>query len=290
MGAVMGVHVRSLTMAFAGALALAVLAPAALATMPEAAGAQAQGGRRAPPPPPRQAVRRPARKSQVVFIGGYFYDPFFGPYPWWPRHAYPGWYFPDFDDRAELKIVCRQRVAAVYVDGFYAGVVDDFDGVFQSLPLPPGGHRVSLYLEGFETAEFNVYLRRGANFTIRHEMERLRPGEESRRPVIAPPVPPPPDGTYDPPRRTPPVVSTPAPPPADGPVGEVEIRVQPATATVFIDGERWLSSEAGRYEMTLPAGRHRVDVTASGYKAFTTEVQAREGGHEVLNVSLVRER
>lgn len=25
-----------------------------------------------------------------------------------------------------------------YVDGFYAGIVDDFDGVFQDLPPPPG--------------------------------------------------------------------------------------------------------------------------------------------------------
>jgi hypothetical protein len=34
------------------------------------------------------------------------------------------------------------------VDGFYAGIVDDFNGVFQSLPLTPGGHTVVLYVEG----------------------------------------------------------------------------------------------------------------------------------------------
>ncbi|MCC6991685.1 MAG: PEGA domain-containing protein [Acidobacteria bacterium] len=278
----MTVRLRSITLALAGALSVAWLAPVTVSVIgadADRAIGQDRGGRRAPPPPARPAAARPARKSQVVFIGGYFYDPFFGPYPWWPRQAYPGWYFPYFDQRAELKIACRARDAAVYIDGFYAGVVDDFDGVFQSLPLPPGGHRVSLYLAGYETAEFNVYLRRGAHFTIRHEMERLQPGGESRRPALAPPVPPPPDGTYEPPRRTPPMVSTPAPLPAEGPIGEVEIRVQPATATVLIDGERWLSSEEGRYEMTLPAGLHRVDVTASGYKAFTAEVQAREGGH-----------
>jgi hypothetical protein len=31
----------------------------------------------------------PFHRSNVVFIGGYFYDPFFGPYPWWPLEAYP---------------------------------------------------------------------------------------------------------------------------------------------------------------------------------------------------------
>jgi hypothetical protein len=33
-------------------------------------------------------------------------------------------------------VLATPKEAAVYVDGFYAGVVDDFDGVFQSLPLP----------------------------------------------------------------------------------------------------------------------------------------------------------
>jgi len=28
--------------------------------------------------------RPPVRRGAVVFIGGYYYDPFFGPYPWWP--------------------------------------------------------------------------------------------------------------------------------------------------------------------------------------------------------------
>jgi hypothetical protein len=64
-----------------------------------------------------------------VFIGGYFYDPFYGPYPWWPRTAYPYWYFPVYDKRAEVRLRVEPEEAedaAVYVDGFYAGVVDDF--------------------------------------------------------------------------------------------------------------------------------------------------------------------
>jgi hypothetical protein len=36
----------------------------------------------------------------------------------------------------------------VYVDGFYPGIVDDFNGVvFQALPLTPGGHTIILYLK-----------------------------------------------------------------------------------------------------------------------------------------------
>ena len=40
------------------------------------------------PPAPAVAVRG------HVFVGGYFYDPFFGPYPWWHRTAYPYWLLP----------------------------------------------------------------------------------------------------------------------------------------------------------------------------------------------------
>ncbi|HUU34336.1 MAG TPA: PEGA domain-containing protein [Vicinamibacterales bacterium] len=283
---------RAVVAALAAVIAVNAAAPVA-ARSPKAqrtAVHEQRGGRRVPAPAPRPTVRRPARSSQVVFIGGYYYDPFFGPYPWWPRPAYPGWYFPYYDDRAEVRIACHERAAAVYVDGFYAGIVDDFDGVFQRLPLPPGPHRVSLYLEGYVTANFSVYLRRGSTFTIHHEMVRLAPGGVSRPPAIAPPVPPPPDGTYTPPRGTPPVTAPSAPSFSTAEVGTIEIRVQPASAAVMIDGERWMSSDEGRYEVQLPAGSHRIEVSAAGYRSFSSAVQVDEGEPAHVNVSLVRER
>ena len=55
--------------------------------------AQARDRQRpAPRPVPRPAPRvvpRPTSRGSIVFIGGYFYDPFFGPYPWWPRPVHP---------------------------------------------------------------------------------------------------------------------------------------------------------------------------------------------------------
>ena len=51
---------------------------------PLSAGAQRRAVPRHPTPPaPAVAARA------HVFVGGYFYDPFFGPYPWWHRTAYP---------------------------------------------------------------------------------------------------------------------------------------------------------------------------------------------------------
>lgn len=241
------------------------------------------------PPAPRPPSRPVVRRGAVVFVGGYFYDPYFGPYPWWARPAYPFWYFPRFDDRAEVRVDCRERLAAVYVDGFYAGIVDDFDGLFQRLPLPPGGHRITLFQDGFETADYNVYLRPGSTFTIHHQMVRLAPGETSHRPDVAPPVPPPPEGTYTPPRGAPPVPpSPPMGPPRDSATGWLELHVQPAAATVLVDGERWVSSGEGIFELQLPVGTHRIEVTTPGYRAYIGTIEIHDDERTPLHVSLAR--
>jgi hypothetical protein len=237
---------------------------------------------------PRPAPPRPAKRGTHVFIGGYFYDPFFGPYPWWPRGAYPPWYYPVYDHHAEVRVACTPRAAAVYVDGFYAGLVDDFDGAFQRLALPAGGHRIALYLDGYVTEEFSIYLRPRSTFTLRHTMLRVPPGGMSDRPVLSSPVPPPPDGTYAPPRGTPPAIQSPAPPSAAGEPGTIELRVQPAAATVTIDGAAWLSSDPGLFVVELPAGRHHVEVSAPGYRTFTTDIDVPAGDTAPINVSLVR--
>ncbi len=244
--------------------------------------------RPAPRPAPRPSPPRPTKRGSFIFIGGYFYDPFFGPYPWWPRGAYPPWYYPVYDHHAEVRVACTPRHAAVYVDGFYAGIVDDFDGTFQRLALPAGGHRIALYLEGYVTEEFSVYLRPRSTFTLRHTMLRVPPGGISDRPVLSTPVPEPPAGTYAPPRGAPPVVQGPAPPAAVGEPGAVEVRVQPASATVTIDGAAWLSSDPGLFVVQLPPGRHHVEVAAPGYRTFTADIDVVVGETTPLNVSLVR--
>jgi hypothetical protein len=174
----------------------------------------------------------------------------FGPYPWWPRTSYPYWYFPVYDNRAELRVQASPRDAAVYVDGFYAGIVDDFDGILQRLYLPPGGHQIALYHDGYRTVFHNVYLRPGSTLKLHDRLEPLLAGQRSEPPPVAPPVPPvppPPDGSCRAPRRAPPTPGPATVParPAEG-FGTLEIRVQPIGADVTIDGERWLSSDEGQ--------------------------------------------
>ena len=107
--------------------------------------------------------------------------------------------------------------AEVYVDGYYAGVVDDFDGMLQRLRVEPGQHEITLYHDGYRAVHQRVYLTRDRTFKIKQQMEKLPAGEVGEaRPIPAPlppgaqpPLPLPRDG-----RRTPPNLAAPNAPAA----------------------------------------------------------------------------
>jgi hypothetical protein len=242
---------------------------------------------------PAMAQRRGGRLQGPVFIGGYFYDPFFGPYPWWGPGAYPYPYFPVYDDRASVRVLVTPKEAAVYVDGYYAGIVDDFNGVFQSLPLSPGPHDITLFLEGYRTVHQKLYLTRRKSYKVRYTMQPAASGEQSEPPPVAPPVPPPPPGSAMLPRSGRPggPVEMPGQAPAFGVTaagfGTLALRVQPADAEVVIDGEKWTPSEPGeRLNVEVNAGVHHVVVQKSGYRTFTGDVTVQRGETTPLNVSL----
>lgn len=228
----------------------------------------------------------PPHRGAVVFVGGYFYDPFFGPYPWWLPTAYPHPYYPVFDDRAEIRVQVSPKQAAVYIDGYYAGVVDDFDGFFERLPVTPGPHTIDLYLPGYRTVRQQMYIGPNSTYNLRLALERLGAGEDSEQPSVAPPLPPPPDGTARRPRTYPgPMPVPPAIRAAD--FGSLAIRVQPADAEVIIDGEPWNASAVGDpVVVQLADGSHRVEVVKSGFRRFATEVIVKAGSTATLNVSL----
>ena len=54
----------------------------------------------------------------------------------------------------ELRIQVRPRDAQVFIDGSYAGTVDDFDGTFQSLRLEEGEYQVELGPARLRAARF----------------------------------------------------------------------------------------------------------------------------------------
>ena len=58
----------------------------------------------------------------------------------------------------DVRLQVRPRDAAVYVDGYYAGIVDDFDGAFQRLTLEVGPHEVAIEVPGFGPQVYNIYV------------------------------------------------------------------------------------------------------------------------------------
>lgn len=80
----------------------------------------------------------------------------------------------ELDAHGSVGIDVPQRDAAVYVDGFYVGVVDDFNGALEHLNLTPGPHRIELRAPGFETTTFDVNIEAGRVIVYRTPM---RPGE-----------------------------------------------------------------------------------------------------------------
>ena len=60
----------------------------------------------------------------------------------------------------------------MYVDGYFAGHVDDFDGIFQSLTLEEGPHKIEIVAPGFETLDIDIRILPGRKITYKGELKR----------------------------------------------------------------------------------------------------------------------
>ena len=275
--------------------------------------------------------RRVGRVSRVV-VGGY-YDPFFySPFWYDPWYASPyqwRWYPPYrgayLAPEASVKLDVKPNQAEVYVDGYYAGIVDDFDGAFQRLHVAPGEHEIELYLDGYRPVKQKVYLTADNTFKVKYAMEKLAAGEQAgpRPQPLNPPAaqggppeqmppgayppgqppgaypPGPPPGAYPPSqpprgpvsRRMPPPAPQAPPPPGSGPTastyGSIAIRVQPNDAEVSIDGEPWRAPGGQeRLIVEVSEGSHTIEIRKTGYRTYVTQVDVRRGTTTPLNVSL----
>ena len=110
---------------------------------------------------------------------GYFY---YDPYTWYPYDNYRydnyGYAFRGYGygyPTGELRLQVRPRHADVYVDGYFAGRVDDFDGMIQALRLEDGPYTIELVAPGYEPLLFNVRIIPGRKITYRGDMRPIRP-------------------------------------------------------------------------------------------------------------------
>ncbi len=125
---------------------------------------------------------------------GYFYDPYlwgyYSPYAWGygaPYYygggggyyggggGYGGGYSRENSrDIGGLRLKVRPIQGQVYVDGYYVGEVDSFDGNFQKLQIEAGAHRVEIRADGFETVQFEVMITPGETVIYKGDMKRIQ--------------------------------------------------------------------------------------------------------------------
>ena len=258
-----------------------VIGALALIAWPADADAQRRRGRR--------RVIRPAIYSSYGYGPGFgFYNPYFyGPSAFGPWGPYP--YGVRYEGRGSIRLQVKPEETEVYVDGYYAGVVDSYDGFLQRLHLPPGEHEIELYLEGHRSIQEQLYLPVGSTYHIRHEIEPLGPGETAQ-PHPVPPVQPEVEAALSP--RPAPGGRRTAPPlraPVSG-FGTLAIRVQPGDAVILVDGKEWLGPDTPllRLELELGAGWHHIEVRREGYEGYATDVEVRPEERTAVNISLPR--
>lgn len=122
---------------------------------------------------PYGGYRRQYPYGYGSFGMGYLY---YDPYRWHPGAGYVDPYrrFGSHStfDIGELRLDVSPRRAQVYVDGYFAGTVDDFDGAFQAIKLAPGAYRIDVVAHGYEPLTFDVRIGPGQKIRYRGDLYR----------------------------------------------------------------------------------------------------------------------
>ena len=295
---------RSVRSAFMTTAALAL----AVALWPSDAHAQTRGHARPRVSPPPHGGSSHARVYRPYYYAPYYYRPVYyapyysgfywgvgwGAYGWYPPPYY--WQYPyppypyGYSDESALRVQVKPTDAEVYIDGYFVGVVDSYDGMFQRLHLPPGEHVVEIFHERYRPLREPMRFAPRETYELKRQLEPLAPGDPA-------PVRPKPDPSARPadreaherrPQRDDRVEPSPreaGTPSSDS--GAVAFRIQPGGATVLIDGEKWEGPNGSeRLVVHLSEGAHRVEIQKEGYRPFVTEVRVRRGETVPLNISL----
>lgn len=223
--------------------------------------------------------------------------PYYWDWGWgYPYYGYPYGYGRPYyySGRAisSLRVIVEPNDTRVYVDGYYAGTADDFDGIFQRLNVAPGRHELLLRKEGFKTHRFQVYAAEDRTLKLKYRMQ-AGAGEDPSEDLTGG------HGVAEEPRydlerdlrerdretREPErAVRETAREPE---VGYLRLDVRPGDATVYVDGEfRGSARQADRLD--LPPGRHRLEVVRPGYRTVEREIEVRPGRNEAVAIDLER--
>lgn len=265
--------------------------------------------------------RYPYYGGYYPYYGGYYpyygygYYPYYGGYwdgywgwgaslgwgsPYYGTSGYfsyssPGYYRSSGYGVGSLRLIVKPENTKVYVDGYYTGEVDEFDGLMQRLDLSPGRHEIAFKLDGHRGYRVKVYVAVDRTLKIKHSMEkgegpelvedltdghgedpepaRQAEGWEERDPR-APEQGEPREPVSD--RR-----------PAARDLGSVRFDVTPEDASVYVDGE-FQGSARRLGELDLRAGRHRVEVVRPGFDTVERDIEIEPGRVARIAIDLTR--
>ncbi len=236
------------------------------------------------------------------YYGGY-YGSFWGPYGGFYGGYYPYGgtiYHYGYSDRGDLRLLVDPAETRVYVDGYYAGIVDDFDGLFQRLHVSPGRHEIALKLEGYQTHRIKVYVGSGSTLKIHYDMQKgtgetaedlagdvddryARRNDRSRRDDDAADRDrDAQDERYDADRPSARDDRAPASDP-----GRMRLTVRPEDASVYVDGQ-FKGSGRQAAALELSPGRHRLEVVRPGFRTEERDVEIQAGKTRDVEVELQR--
>jgi hypothetical protein len=113
-------------------------------------------------------------------LGYLYYDPFWDSYGY--GYGYPmvggggGGYSTSqsSSETGAVRLKINPKQAQIYVDGYYVGIVDSYDGSFQKLNLEGGGHKLELKADGYEPLQFDVLITPGETVTYKGTLKRVR--------------------------------------------------------------------------------------------------------------------
>ena len=240
---------------------------------------ESKGGRNRPPdapvvgraePRPPSAPQRPNGPGHghggTVPYPGYPW----GGYPWYPYPWGWGWGYPLPESivaewaTSSIKLDVTPKDAALYVDRYYAGTVDDFSGFFRQLTLPAGPHVVEIRKSGYHTLVIEVDLQPGQTITYKRTMEPVEPSVGASAEAPLPPTEPP---AGDPEQ----FIQIP---------GDVRFDVTPKDAEVYADG--YYAGIAADFSgssqhLVLTPGQHHIQLRARGYETVEFDVMIQPG-------------
>src|SRR5947199_399762 len=229
----------------------------------------------------------------------YGYSPYYysGYYGYSPYYYGSGRYGYGYGYRSgALRLLVEPHQARVYVDGYYAGIVDDFDGIFQRLYISPGRHEITLKLEGFRSYRLRVYVPIDQTVKIHYRMVPGSGTEVDEATLGTAPVD---DARYD--DRSDDRSEgrddryddrVPREPPAYEPgsaaeMGTLRVDAQPEDASVYVDGQ-FKGTARQLHALSLPAGRHHVEIVRPGFRTVERDVEVQPGRTTNIEAELGR--